>query len=163
MHHWDSGAAPLPFRPPREDTVAVVSREDFQALRDGQAPMSFSPPAVTQIALPPGAGAVHGPGPVQCDDSSDDDEERGIYKVKFGADDTGALGISFKEVSIKTVNPSGMGQYRARRTLEPGMVLRAINGVPADRLAYNACVPFAAKLCGNASHALPLPTGHCAH
>ena len=75
-----------------------------------------------------------------CDDSSGDDDELGIVKVKFGAEDQGPLGIEFKEVSIKTVNPSGMGQYRAGRPLESGMVLRAINGVPADRLAFNACV-----------------------
>jgi len=90
------------------------------------------------IIAVPGASPIHGPGPVQCDDSSDDDEERGIYKVKFGADDTGNLGIKFREVSIESVKPEGMGQYRARRTLEPGFVLKAINGVPADRLAYNA-------------------------
>jgi hypothetical protein len=31
-----------------------------------------------------------------------------------------------------------MGQFRAGRPLEAGMILRAINGVPADRLAFNA-------------------------
>ena len=92
------------------------------------------------IIAVPGAPAIHGPGPVQCDDSSDDDEERGIYKVKLGADDTGNLGIKFREISIESVQPEGLGQYRAQRTLEPGFVLKAINGVPADRLAYNACV-----------------------
>ena len=50
----------------------------------------------------------------------------------------GPLGIEFKEVSIKSCNPSGMGQFRAGRPLEAGMILRAINGVPADRLAFNA-------------------------
>ena len=92
-----------------------------------------------QVAtLPP--PLTHGPGPVVCDDSSGDDDELGIVKVKFGADDQGSLGIEFKEISIKTVNSSGMGQYRAAKTLESGMILRAINGVPADRLAFNACV-----------------------
>ena len=83
---------------------------------------------------------THGPGPVVCDDSSGDDDELGIVKVKFGADDQGPLGIEFKEISIKTVNSSGMGQYRAAKTLESGMILRAINGVSVDRLAFNACV-----------------------
>jgi hypothetical protein len=102
----------------------------------------YSPPTLhaAPIIAVPGASPVHGPGPVQCDDSSEDDEEAGIYKVKFGADDTGNLGIKFREVSIESVKPEGMGQYRARRTLEPGFILKAINGVPADRLAYNACV-----------------------
>lgn len=49
----------------------------------------------------PGMGPIHPRGPVQCDDSSDDDDERGILKVKFGADDTGSLGIKFKEVSVR--------------------------------------------------------------
>jgi hypothetical protein len=90
-----------------------------------------------QIAAPP---PIAGPGPVVCDDSSGDDDEAGIVKVKFGAEDQGPLGIDFKEVSIKSCNPSGMGQFRAGRPLEVGMILRAINGVPADRLAFNACV-----------------------
>ena len=38
------------------------------------------------------------------------------------------------------VEPEGMGQYRCNYLLEPGMILKAINGVPADRLAYTACV-----------------------
>ena len=76
--------------------------------------------------------------PVVCDDSSGDDDELGIVKVKFGADDQGPLGIEFKEISIKRCNPSGIGQFRAGRPLEAGMILRAINGVPADRLAFNA-------------------------
>ena len=88
-----------------------------------------------QIAAPP---PIAGPGPVVCDDSSGDDDELGIVKVKFGAEDQGPLGIDFKEVSIKSCNPSGMGQFRAGRPLEAGMILRAINGVPADRLAFNA-------------------------
>ena len=81
---------------------------------------------------------IAGPGPVRCDGSSSDDDEQGIVKVKFGAEDQGPLGIEFKEVSIKSSNPGGMGQFRAGRPLEAGMILRAINGVPADRLAFNA-------------------------
>ena len=88
-----------------------------------------------QIAGPP---AIAGPGPVRCDGSSSDDDELGIVKVKFGAEDQGPLGIEFKEVSIRSCNPGGMGQFRAGRPLEAGMILRAINGVPADRLAFNA-------------------------
>eukprot|EP01047_Picozoa_sp_COSAG01_P078381 COSAG01_NODE_14466_length_1450_cov_4.282754_3_plen_123_part_01 len=51
----------------------------------------YSPPTLHAPAIiaVPGASPVHGPGPVQGDDSSEDDEEAGIYKVKFGADDTG--------------------------------------------------------------------------
>ena len=89
----------------------------------------------------PGLGGmpmIAGPGPVRCDGSSSDDDEQGIVKVKFGAEDQGPLGIEFKEVSIRSCNPAGMGQFRAGRPLEPGMILRAINGVPADRLAFNA-------------------------
>jgi len=89
----------------------------------------------------PGLGGmpmIAGPGPVRCDGSSSDDDELGIVKVKFGAEDQGPLGIEFKEVSIKSCNPGGMGQFRAGRPLEAGMILRAINGVPADRLAFNA-------------------------
>ena len=86
-----------------------------------------------QIAAPP---TIAGPGPVRCDGSSSDDDEQGIVKVKFGAEDQGPLGIEFKEVSIKSCNPAGMGQFRAGRPLEAGMILRAINGVPADRLAF---------------------------
>jgi hypothetical protein len=41
-------------------------------------------------------------GPVVCDDSSGDDDEAGIVKVKFGAEDQGPLGINFKEISIKS-------------------------------------------------------------
>eukprot|EP01043_Picozoa_sp_COSAG02_P014439 COSAG02_NODE_595_length_19813_cov_12.215380_17_plen_350_part_00 len=80
-------------------------------------------------------------GPVVCDDSSGDDDELGIVKVKCGAEDHGPLGIVFQEVSIKSVDPSGMGQFRAGRPLERGMLLRAINDVPADRLAFNAYAP----------------------
>ena len=76
--------------------------------------------------------------PVACDDSSGDDDELGIVKVKFGAEDRGPLGIEFKEISIKRCNPTGMGQFRAGRPLEAGMILRAINSKPADRLAFNA-------------------------
>ena len=64
--------------------------------------------------------------------------DEGMVEVKFGAEDQGPLGIEFKEVSIKSCNPGGMGQFRAGRPLEAGMILRAINGVPADRLAFNA-------------------------
>jgi hypothetical protein len=84
-----------------------------------------------------------GPGvgrPVACDDSSSDDDELGIVKVKLGTEDYDPLGIEFQEVSIKSVNSSGMAQLRAGRPLEAGMILRAINGVPADRLAFSACV-----------------------
>ena len=73
-----------------------------------------------------------------CDDSSGDDDDLGIVKVKLGAEDAGSLGIEFQEISIRSVNPTGMAQSRAARPLVPGMVLRAINGVPVERLAYNA-------------------------
>eukprot|EP01047_Picozoa_sp_COSAG01_P023315 COSAG01_NODE_1406_length_10435_cov_24.133017_14_plen_377_part_01 len=73
------------------------------------------------------APQVEGGGPVRCDDSSDDDEEAGICHVKFGAEDQGQLGIEFKEVSIKSVDPQGMGQLRCAYRLEPGMVLQAVN------------------------------------
>eukprot|EP01045_Picozoa_sp_COSAG04_P004934 COSAG04_NODE_222_length_19676_cov_26.070991_9_plen_725_part_00 len=84
------------------------------------------------------APQAEGGGPVRCDDSSDDDEEQGICHVRYSAEDQGQLGIEFKEVSIKSVDPQGVGQLRCAHSLEPGMVLRAINGVPAERLAYNA-------------------------
>ena len=42
-----------------------------------------------------------------------------------------------------------MGQYRCRQTLEPGMILRAINGVPADRLAYNAILELVGEYGGD--------------
>ena len=80
-----------------------------------------------QIAAPP---TIAGPGPVRCDGSSSDDDEQGIVKVKFGAEDQGPLGIEFKEVSIKSCNPGGMGQFRAGRPLEAGMILRTVPKVP---------------------------------
>ena len=86
----------------------------------------------------------HGPLPafctlyVTCDDSSEDDEAHGVYKVKLGADDVGDLGIALREISIASVDPEGLAQYRAHVTLRPGMVLRSINGVPVARLAYEA-------------------------
>jgi hypothetical protein len=54
-----------------------------------------------------------GPGPVQCDDSSDDDEAQGLFYVKLGATDTGNLGITLRPVSIESVNPTGLAQYRS--------------------------------------------------
>ena len=148
-HLRREGAAPLPYRPGAQRTTEGYLR-DFTRLHDDVQPISGgrlaiagpgSPPSplssggMQQIAAPP---PIQGPGPVVCDDSSGDDDELGIVKVKFGAEDQGPLGIEFKEVSIKSCNPSGMGQFRAGRPLEAGMVLRAINGVPADRLAFNA-------------------------
>eukprot|EP01043_Picozoa_sp_COSAG02_P014440 COSAG02_NODE_595_length_19813_cov_12.215380_18_plen_210_part_00 len=94
-----------------------------------------------QFAVVPPPPPIQGPGPVVCGDSSGDDDELGIVKVKCGAEDHGPLGIVFQEVSIKSVDPSGMGQFRAGRPLERGMLLRAINDVPADRLAFNAYAP----------------------
>ena len=99
-----------------------------------------------------GPPMIAGPGPVRCDGSSSDDDEQGIVKVKFGAEDQGPLGIEFKEVSIKSCDPGGMGQFRAGRPLEAGMVLRAINGVPADRLAFNACVAKPSALAAASTH-----------
>ena len=108
----------------------------------GAPPQQPARPAEEVFSEPPaglgGPPMIAGPGPVRCDGSSSDDDEQGIVKVKFGAEDEGPLGIEFKEVSIKSCNPGGMGQFRAGRPLEAGMILRAINGVPADRLAFNA-------------------------
>eukprot|EP01046_Picozoa_sp_COSAG06_P071676 COSAG06_NODE_20611_length_788_cov_1.043541_1_plen_138_part_00 len=113
---------------------ATVAGGDF-TLAQRKAENPEPEPEPSQIATPP---PIAGPGPVVCDDSSGDDDEQGIIKVKFGAEDLGPLGIDFKEVSIKSCNPSGMGQFRAGRPLSAGMILRAVNGVPADRLAFNA-------------------------
>ena len=52
--------------------------------------------------------------------------------------DTGSLGIQFQQVSISSVQDDGLGQYRCNQILRPDMKLVSINGVPADRLAYNA-------------------------
>jgi hypothetical protein len=86
----------------------------------------------------PASASDHAQGPVTCDDSSEDDEAHGVYKVKLGADDVGDLGIALREISIASVDPEGLAQYRAHVTLRPGMVLRSINGVPVARLAYEA-------------------------
>ena len=94
------------------------------------------PSAHSQPAL--GVSAPLRPGPVVCDDSSSDDDDLGIIKVKLGPEDQGPLGIDFKQISIESFNPSGLGQFRAGRPLEAGMILRAVNSVAADRLAYDA-------------------------
>ena len=60
-----------------------------------------------------------------------------------GADDAGDLGLTLREISIASVDPEGLAQYRSRVALRPGMVLRAINGVPVARLAYDAVCELA--------------------
>ena len=103
------------------DAVAVLPQRPSRTVFDADGPPSI-----------PGGGAVH------CDDSSGDDIEQGIVKVKLGAEDHGQLGIEFKPVCIRSFNPAGMGQFRAGRPLEVGMELSQVNGVPVSRLAYNA-------------------------
>ena len=79
-----------------------------------------------------------GPGPVICDDSSDDDEIMGTCVVKYGAEDTDALGITLEMVCIRDVDPAGLAQQRCAQPLQPGMVLHSINDIPAEKLSYNA-------------------------
>lgn len=67
-----------------------------------------------------------------------DEEEPDLVTVVLGADDHGALGIELQPVSIRALNPDGLGQQRASHALETGMVLRTVNDFRADRLAHNA-------------------------
>ena len=99
-------------------------------------------------ALPPpiGAGGDAPRGPVSCGDSSGDDEESGIVKIKLGTDDVGVLGITLVELpqptltswmcAIATVEPNGLAQFRCASPLDLGMVLCYINGVAAERLTF---------------------------
>ena len=95
----------------------------------------LSRPASVLTSMPNGAGP-HPRGAVACDESSDDDDERGIVKVKFGADDMMPLGITFLPISIRSVDPEGLAQSCVTQPLQPGMVLQSINGASAASLNY---------------------------
>ena len=60
----------------------------------------------------------------------------GTYHVKLAPGDVGELGITFKEVSIGSVDSGGVAQYRCAQVLRAGMVLRGVNGVEADQLPF---------------------------
>ena len=99
------GPASLPYRPPGTGGGTAGYLSNFSQLHDdiqpsGRQPLAIapgspvSPTAGMNVAPPP----IAGPGPVVCDNSSGDDDEQGIVKVKFGADlttDQGFNGVVF--------------------------------------------------------------------
>ena len=64
--------------------------------------------------------------------------------LAFGAGNCGRLGLRFREIAIEEVEPNGAAdQHVSSLALRPGMVLRSINGLRADQLAYNAIATIA--------------------
>ena len=61
---------------------------------------------------------------------------------------TGRLGITWRRVSVETVDPDGMAAARAGPALQPGAILTSVNDVPADRLAYDAILQLVGDLSG---------------
>ena len=57
-------------------------------------------------------------------------------RIAIGDDETGSLGIVFTPVSIMTVCHGGLAQRCCSQPLAAGMVLREINGVPAEFVPY---------------------------
>ena len=60
----------------------------------------------------------------------------------------GRLGITWRRVSVETVDPDGMAAARAGPALQPGAILTSVNDVPADRLAYDAILQLVGDLSG---------------